>query len=150
MTTEEKLQRRASGLLNWYKKILADKPNLTDAQYQKRVEGYRREKEKYENEVKHTEIIKNNPSKDTGYGKIYKKWLSDEWKDATTGEMMALVVLVAYNAKSGRCYLGMRSIARLIHTTEKTVQKYIARLEEKGIIEISKKGGANNLYRIVK
>jgi len=153
MTELEKLNKREADLLRWHDKLLISKSDLTPAQFQKKRESYMLAREKFENAKKEfatRKIVVSAPARHTGYALIYKKWLSDEWKEATTGEITVLVVLVAYGAKSGKCFLGMRGIAALTHASLPTVRKHISGLQKKGIIEITKKGGANNIYRIVK
>ena len=154
MTPELKEQRR-SALEKQAKRLNDERCGLPVAEcpeeLQKKIAAHKAAVKKFrEDEEKDYEKVLKAPVKHTGYAIIFKKWLTDEWKEATTGEMMVLVVLVAYGAKSGKCFLGMRSLATLTHMAIATVERCIAGLQKKGIIEITKKGGSNNVYRIVK
>lgn len=73
------------------------------------------------------------------------------WKEADVNkaELLVLLSLADQANDNGECYPFIKSIAKRTRSNEATVHRNLKKLENEGIIEISKHNGRGNHYKIL-
>src|SRR5260370_40214117 len=78
------------------------------------------------------------------HGAMSIRLMSQVWEDTRIGSQAELLVLLAladHARDDGRCWPSMRSIAGKARIEERSAQRIIRRLIEKGVVELESKWG---------